>query len=51
MISFLLFCRDGGKEVINTHCGHMLRTKLQGINEGGIVAGFAALDTPFVADA
>ncbi|PVD21436.1 hypothetical protein C0Q70_19609 [Pomacea canaliculata] len=46
-----VYIGDGGKEVINTHCGHMLRTKLQGINEGGIVAGFAALDTPFVADA
>ena len=43
-------CRDGQKEVLNTQCGHMLRTKTQGTDEGGIVVGFAVLDTPYVVD-
>ena len=32
----------------NFECGHMMRTKVSGTDEGGIVAGFAVLDTPFV---
>ncbi|KAK7498951.1 hypothetical protein BaRGS_00009760 [Batillaria attramentaria] len=41
---------SGEKEMVNLHCGHMLRSKVKGTDEGGIVAGFAALDTPFIVD-
>ncbi|XP_076449744.1 glutathione synthetase-like [Babylonia areolata] len=41
---------EGEKEIANTVCGHMLRTKTDGMDEGGIVVGVAVLDTPFVVD-
>lgn len=40
----------GEEAVVNEMCGHMLRTKFQGIDEGGVAAGFAVLDSPFVVD-
>ena len=36
--------------MLNSQSGHMLRTKTQGTDEGGIVVGFAVLDTPYVVD-
>ncbi|XP_059177237.1 glutathione synthetase-like [Physella acuta] len=36
------------EEVVNYECGHMMRTKISGTDEGGIVAGFAVLDTPLI---
>ena len=30
----------------NTHCGHLLRTKVSTSNEGGVAAGYAYLDSP-----
>ncbi|GFO47356.1 glutathione synthetase [Plakobranchus ocellatus] len=36
------------EELENYECGHMMRTKVCGTEEGGVVAGFAVLDTPFV---
>ncbi|KAK7114903.1 glutathione synthetase-like [Littorina saxatilis] len=41
---------DGDKEHLNNQCGHMLRTKMEGTDEGGIVVGFAVLDTPYIVD-
>ncbi|KAK0045197.1 glutathione synthetase [Biomphalaria pfeifferi] len=38
------------QEIANYQCGHMMRTKITGTDEGGVVAGFAVLDTPFVID-
>lgn len=35
-------------ELENFECGHMVRTKISDTDEGGVVAGFAVLDTPFV---
>ncbi|KAK3764185.1 hypothetical protein RRG08_044113 [Elysia crispata] len=35
-------------EVENFECGHMMRTKMSGTDEGGVVAGFAVLDTPLI---
>ncbi|XP_041376800.1 glutathione synthetase-like [Gigantopelta aegis] len=36
------------KEIMNTECGHMLRTKDSSTDEGGICAGFACIDSPFL---
>ncbi|XP_055303782.1 glutathione synthetase-like isoform X2 [Sitodiplosis mosellana] len=36
--------------VYNAHCGHMLRTKLEKSNEGGVAAGSGALDSPYLYD-
>ena len=32
----------------NDCCGHLLRTKQQGVNEGGVAAGFAVIDSPIL---
>ncbi|CAG5120752.1 unnamed protein product [Candidula unifasciata] len=43
-----VYIGSGDREIENYECGHMMRTKITGTDEGGIVAGFAVLDTPFV---
>ena len=35
---------------MNEEAGHVLRTKDTDDNEGGIVAGFATIDTPFLVE-
>ena len=40
--------RSAESEVANYQCGHMMRTRIQGTDEGGVAAGFAVLDTPFI---
>lgn len=42
--------RDKNAIVYNAHCGHMLRTKLEKSNEGGVAAGSGALDSPYLYD-
>ncbi|KAM3174103.1 hypothetical protein ACTXT7_011225 [Hymenolepis weldensis] len=39
---------DDKVEVENDHAGHLLRTKFVGVDEGGVVTGFASLDTPLL---
>lgn len=34
----------------NKHVGHMLRTKLATADEGGVIAGVGALDSPYLVD-
>lgn len=34
----------------NYQAGHMLRTKLSTVNEGGVAAGLGAVDTPYLVD-
>lgn len=41
---------DKNAIVYNSHCGHMLRTKLEKSNEGGVAAGSGALDSPYLYD-
>ncbi|KAK3584563.1 hypothetical protein CHS0354_030570 [Potamilus streckersoni] len=38
------------QEICNVQVGHLLRTKSSSDNEGGIVAGFATVDTPLLVD-
>ena len=33
---------------LNKGGGHILRTKLENVNEGGIAVGAAVVDTPFL---
>lgn len=47
---FLEFFSDKNAIVYNSHCGHMLRTKLEKSNEGGVAAGAGALDSPYLYD-
>lgn len=54
--NFSLFClfvsisSDKNAIVYNSQCGHMLRTKLEKSNEGGVAAGSGALDSPYLYD-
>ena len=41
---------NGNEIYENTMAGHMLRTKLNTANEGGVAAGLGALDSPFLVD-
>lgn len=36
--------------LVNAFAGHLLRTKADGTDEGGVAAGFAVLDSPFLTD-
>ena len=45
------FIGDGDRVHCNEFCGHLLRTKQEGVNEGGVAAGFAALDSPILIEA
>ena len=37
---------DGTRELANECAGHLLRVKLDGVDEGGVCAGFAVLSSP-----
>ena len=50
VIHLLPGCRRGEEELVNTEVGHLLRTKAHTDNEGGIVAGFATIDSPLIVD-
>jgi len=41
------FIGDGKQELVNRFNGHNLRTKPEHVNEGGVAAGFATLDSPY----
>ena len=45
------FIRDGEKILHNKQVGHMLRTKLSHVDEGGVAAGLGALDSVYLVDA
>jgi len=41
-----VFLGDGRRVLLNQPAGHLLRVKLDGVNEGGVCAGFAVLSSP-----
>jgi glutathione synthetase len=44
-----VFLGDGASPpILNQSAGHLLRTKTLGVDEGGIAAGFAVLDSPLL---
>lgn len=42
------FLRRGDRVVLNSEVGHLVRTKAATSDEGGVAAGFAVLDSPFL---
>ncbi|KAH9244405.1 glutathione synthetase [Batrachochytrium salamandrivorans] len=42
------YLSDGSTVHMNTIVGHLLRTKMSDSDEGGVAAGFAVLDSPFL---
>ncbi|XP_046544097.1 glutathione synthetase-like isoform X3 [Haliotis rubra] len=45
---FGVYIGSATEEKMNMQCGHMVKTKLFGKDEGGISTGHACLDTPFL---
>jgi glutathione synthase len=43
-----MFIRRGDRVLLNTSAGHCLRTKPASANEGGIIIGVSALDSPLL---
>ncbi|GLC35901.1 hypothetical protein PLESTF_001238000 [Pleodorina starrii] len=44
------FVRHGDAVLLNQQSGHLVRTKTSSSNEGGVAAGFAVLDSPYLVD-
>jgi hypothetical protein len=42
------FLKKGGEVLLNEEVGHLVRTKTTDSNEGGVAAGFAVLDSPYL---
>uniref|UniRef100_A0A061S7Y8 Glutathione synthetase n=1 Tax=Tetraselmis sp. GSL018 TaxID=582737 RepID=A0A061S7Y8_9CHLO len=42
------FIRVGDRILLNETAGHLVRTKADSSNEGGVAAGFAVLDSPYL---
>lgn len=45
-----VFIGDGRQIFLNSHAGHLIRTKPEGVDEGGVAAGYAMLNSPFLVD-
>ena len=45
---FCSYLGDGSDVLDNSHGGHMLRSKLDNVDEGGVAAGFAVLNSPLL---
>lgn len=39
---------DDGKELLNEYAGYLVRTKLEGVDEGGVASGYAVLNSAIV---
>eukprot|EP00884_Botryococcus_braunii_P010644 jgi/Botrbrau1/19581/Bobra.0035s0064.1 len=44
------FMRRGDEILLNAEAGHLVRTKAANSDEGGVAAGFAVLDSPYLLD-
>lgn len=46
---YSVYLSDGADSpLLNVPAGHLLRTKVEGTDEGGVAAGFAVLDSPLL---
>lgn len=43
-----VFAAAGDRTLVDISAGHLLRTKLASSNEGGVAAGYAVLDSPYL---
>ena len=44
------FLGDSTNEYLNKTGGHLLRTKAEGMDEGGVASGYAVIDSPYLVD-
>lgn len=42
------FLGDGKEVHLSQHAGHLVRTKAEGVDEGGVAAGYAVINSPFL---
>jgi len=45
---FSVFVNDGDQEIVNKSAGYLLRTKSTSFDDGGVAAGVAVLDSPYL---
>lgn len=45
---YSVFIGDGKDIHLNKHAGHLVRTKAEGTDEGGVATGYAVVSTPFL---
>lgn len=45
---YSVFLGDGAKVYKTEHAGHLVRTKMEGVDEGGVAAGYAVISSPFL---
>jgi glutathione synthase len=45
-----VYVRANGAVLLNAEAGHLVRTKGADSDEGGVAAGFAVLDSPYLVD-
>jgi glutathione synthase len=41
---------SGAAPLLNEYAGHLVRTKLDGVDEGGVATGYAFLSSPILVD-
>lgn len=47
---YSVFLGDGEQVHVNEHAGHLVRTKAEGVDEGGVASGYAVVNSPFLVD-
>lgn len=45
---YSVFIGDGENVYLNDHAGHLIRTKADGVDEGGVATGYAVVNSPFL---
>lgn len=45
---YSVFLGDGENTHLNEHAGHLVRTKAEGVDEGGVASGYAVVNSPFL---
>ena len=45
MCRYGVFLGDGERVHLNQHAGQLLRTKLEGVDEGGVATGYSVLSS------
>eukprot|EP00812_Abedinium_dasypus_P010346 NODE_3969_length_723_cov_151.965569.p1 GENE.NODE_3969_length_723_cov_151.965569~~NODE_3969_length_723_cov_151.965569.p1 ORF type:complete len:152 (-),score=53.01 NODE_3969_length_723_cov_151.965569:200-655(-) len=45
---YSVFVGDGTKVFLSEPAGHLVRTKMEGVDEGGVAAGFAVISSPYL---
>eukprot|EP00930_Biecheleria_cincta_P055644 TRINITY_DN4193_c1_g4_i3.p1 TRINITY_DN4193_c1_g4~~TRINITY_DN4193_c1_g4_i3.p1 ORF type:complete len:552 (-),score=131.53 TRINITY_DN4193_c1_g4_i3:36-1691(-) len=45
---YSVYLGDGRRSFMSEHAGHLVRTKAEGVDEGGVAAGYAVISSPFL---